>query len=328
MSENTITQQESSFKDATVIMIIWGILLVLIGASTLVSVPFSLLSLLVPDSTEHTNGTLGQVLSSLSGTLLYSGWFITMGVGTFMKKRWARSLSLLASWYLLISGICGTFIAFVILPRIFIAAGLEDAMSHEIIVIIKILFGIIFLFSYVMIPALSIIFYGNKHVRHTCETYSPKPSWTDAVPLPLLGTSLLLALTTCMLPFSAFSNFAIPAFGTMLSGIQGALFTFVLMGISGYCSWGIYQRKINALWLAIISIVIQSVSAMSTFYRMDFREYFEELNYTTDQLEVVTAIFGQTPLLLTSIGVAMVLFVGYLLYTSRYLKPEESTEII
>ncbi len=36
-------------------------------------------------------------------------------------------------------------------------------------------------------PIVWIIFYSRRDVRLTCEWRNPKPSWTDACPLPVLA---------------------------------------------------------------------------------------------------------------------------------------------
>lgn len=261
---------------------------------------------------------------ALMGMVFYcaiAAWFITMGVGSILARRWARALILTSAWIWLACGISGTVFLGMMMGDMFdmMAAngqtppGFAQAMKISMIV-----FSAVF---YVAFPGALVLFYRGAYVRATCEYRNPAPSWTDACPMPVLAHVLLfVTLSVSMLLMGAY-NWALPFFGVILSGPGGAAAAIAVAGLSAGLAWGAYKLKPAALWGSAALVLAWGGSAFVTFIRADLMEFYEKAGVPPQQLDMMRPLLEtggfQKPMLI-GIPLWVVALLALLIYTKRY----------
>ena len=226
----------------------------------------------------------------ISACLLYTMvavWFISMGVGSLKARRWARALILVSSWYWLIIGICGFLFMLMLIPKLFGEMDTSEEVPKTVGIVIQcVMLGFMTVF-YVIIPSLLVLFYRGRDVKATCEHYDPQTRWTDKCPLPVLGAALACASWALCMPMMGTSNWVIPFFGTVLSGITGAITVFALCAILAWTAWGLYRLDSKAWWTTLLAIGSWSVSAIITFSTVSTELYYEKAGMTDRQMEAI-----------------------------------------
>ena len=97
----------AGFKDRKGILTLFGVILFLMGALTLLMALVMVLSLAAQKPVTADAGRQIPPSSFLLAVLCYgalSAMFIALGIGSILLKRWARTLTLLLSWITFIGG--------------------------------------------------------------------------------------------------------------------------------------------------------------------------------------------------------------------------------
>ena len=316
-----ITTNGPSFKDRKTGLVVFGIFEILLGALFALMVlvmTFGMVAsaVLHKGSTQSMNA--GMMIPGLLFYVLLATWFIWMGIGSIMARRWARALLLVTSWFWLINGILGLAFMLTLMPDMY--GPLNSAqIPHTVATIIKwATIGIMVVF-YIIIPGAIILFYGSRHVKATCEQRDPQVRWTDRCPLPVLAVSLMAGCSTACMPFAGLYGWVIPFFGVILNGIAGAAVLIPGTLLLGYVSWGMYRLRINAWRCAAGVVVFWGISSTLTFTRVGLMELYEKMNFPAQQLDAMRQMplpQGHWIVLFTMVWVAIAL--GYLLRIKRY----------
>jgi hypothetical protein len=251
--------------------------------------------------------------------LVAAVWFIWMGIGSIKARRWARALILVTSCIWLVGGIGGLIFLLLFMPGMYEKLGESKQMPAGAAQIVKYVTMVFMTIFYVITPAVLVLFYGSKNVKATCEFRDPQMCSTDKCPLPVLAVSLMFGLWAASVPFMGFYGWAIPFFGYILNGMQGAAVGLAVMLLSGCIAWGIYKLNIKAWWGAVLWIVGWAVSGSITFSRVSMLDYYEKMNFPQQQLDAIKQYSlpqGYSMVLFS--GLWLVGFLGYLLYTRRY----------
>jgi hypothetical protein len=314
----------STFKDRKGGLIAFGIFQILLGALCALIVPLMILASLLDKTAAAGSG--GRMMAP--GMLFYAFlavWFITMGIGSILARRWARALSLLFSWLWLVCGIGGLFFILVLMPDMFAKMSQNGQMSPSAAEGIRLVMTTIMTVIYVVLPGLLLLFYRSRHVKATCEAKDARTRWTDRRPLPILALSLLFGFWACSMLFMGFYNWALPFFGCILNGPAGAAAAIVLLVLMGYISWGAWHLRMAAWWCAVTALFAWLLSTVLTFARLDFVAMYEKMNLPPQQIEVIKQYgMPQSPAMIVFFSAWFVCFLGYLLYTRKYFKPEEN----
>jgi hypothetical protein len=337
MTNEVSTGGSVVFKDRNAGLIAFGVLEILAGAFCALMAPLMLVGMLLPAALLEEGSAppvdIGMMLPGLLFYVLLAVWFIWMGIGSLKARRWARALLLVSSWFWLISGSVGMIFMLFLLPDMFGQMSKTPQMPPEMVIIIMkyVMIGFMGIF-YILVPGALVLFYGSKHVKATCERRDPCIRWTDKCPLPVLAVSLMFALwTPCML-FTAISGWVVPFFGVILDGAAGAVVVFLVMILYGYLSWGIYRLMIKAWWCAASLVVLWGVSTGITFSRVTLMELYEKMNYSAEQLELMkqyAVTLEPRTVLFSALWVGISL--GYLLYIKKHFthplrEPDASLE--
>jgi hypothetical protein len=283
-------------KDCTVVLTVFGALEILLG---LLFFSFAMLLLLMV-SAIGLHGVKPIHYWMAMGFLLYlTGWFVVMGLGSIKAKRWARALLLVGAWTSVFFGTLMLALVLYVLPEVYTLLADSGLMPPMVALGIVYTVVLVLILLQVVLPLLSILFYGLKSVEATCERRNPARCWTDRCPLPLLAMSFISGLGCLSIVMGATTNFIVLLFGHILSGVPGALILAIISIASGYVGWGAYTRKMHAWWGAYALIVLTSASMMLTFSEVDMHTLYARMGYTVEQIPRLQELFPFNAALLT-----------------------------
>jgi len=328
MTDYEETLQGSNFKDMKTGLMVFGILQIIFGGFCVLMVPFMIFGMIASVFLDKSSATAMSPAMMIPGVLVYvllAAWCISMGIGSIKARRWARALLLVTSWLWLVGGINGIIFMLLFMPDMFEKMGENKQIPEGVAIFMKYaMIGFMVVF-YVIIPAVLVLFYGNKNVKATCEFRDTKVRWTDKCPLPVLALSLIFASSAVSMLSMGLYGWTIPFFGFILSGVKGAAVVLVFMLLLGYVAWGTYRLTIKAWWCAVLAIIGWALSAGITFSRVSILDYYERMNFPEQQFDIIKQYI--IPLDYTTVlffGFWVVGFLCYLLYTRRYfVRPAE-----
>jgi MFS family permease len=312
-----------AFKDRKTGLVIFGIIHIIIGAFCALFMLFTIVgAIAVRGLGESVVPALniGQMILAVLLYLLLAVWFVWMGIGSILTRKWARALILITSWLWLIGGVIGFIFIFLFMPDIFGPMAMGEALPKEIAVVVQsILMGFMAV-SLVIIPSAFVLFYSSRHVKATCERRDLRVRWTDKAPLPVITLSSLLGVVAISMPFLAFYRWTMPFFGVVLSGRPGAVVVLVYAVLFAYAAWGTFKLQITAWWCGLILTVASAASMGITFSRVSLLEFYEQMNVPKESLEIMKelGIFHDTTTYLIFWGIMSIGFLGFLIYTKRH----------
>lgn len=322
MAQYEEPSQGLDFKDRKVGLVIFGILQILLGGLCGLLVPLMILGTIVSTVAAQDGAEAMNFKMMIPGVLVYllaAIWFITMGIGSIMTRRWARALILISSWLWLITGALGFIFISFFMPDIYGEMVQSGQMPPAVAVIAKFVMIAVMTVVYLIIPGSLVLFYRSRHVKATCEYRDPNIRWTDKCPLPVLAVSLLCAgWAVSMLWMGAF-NWAIPFFGDVLSGISGAVLVLILVLLLAYTSWGTFKLDMKAWWCALLVIVGWFLSATITFSSGDMLTYYEKMGLPAQQMEMMKQYdFFSGPAMGLMMAFWVIAIILYLMYIRKY----------
>ncbi len=187
-----------------------------------------------------------SVASSLTACGIATVFFFSVGIGSFLRRRWARALSVVVSSIWLAAGVVGTALV-AILPQ---HASVLTAGAFVVLV---------------LLPFALVLFYSRDSVRLECEAVDP-PRWTDRVPLPVLAVVIILAFGSVTLV----ANLANPVLTIFASRITGAPAALALLGLAILCAWlalQLFRLNETAWWTLVLLQAIGCIGAGVTLAR-------------------------------------------------------------
>jgi hypothetical protein len=314
-------RSKPDFKDRKTGLVVFGILQIIFGGFCLLMVPFMIFGMIASAVFNKSFAVPMRPAMMILALLLYVSlavWFICMGFGSIKARRWARALILVSSWLWLICGTSGLIFILLLMPDIYDRMGESEQIPPEFARIMKYVMAAFMTVLYVLIPAVFVLFYGSKNVKATCEFRDPQIRWTDKCPLPVLALSLIFGSWAVSMLFTVFYRCVIPFFGFILTGLSGAGVLLLVMLLAGYIAWGTYRLSINAWWCAVVLIIAWASSAAITFSRVSLLDYYEKMNFSQQQLDIMKQFSISRHDMALFLGLWAVAFLCYLLYTRRY----------
>jgi hypothetical protein len=333
-----ISVDRPDYKDRSTGLTIFGVFQIVLGLFVALMIPFmalgAFMSRLVP------NGTIrfGQILSGMATYAFLAAALITLGVGSMRMKRWARALTVVSSWYWLISGVLITILMTAMMPvtmRVALAHAQQttpNAGSTEfttgfmaVLVTIMIVFMAIFLIA---VPIAFLVFYSRDDVYQTCRFRDPVERWTDRAPLPVLGASVVLFIGALYMISVGLTMPLFPFFGRYLTGFAGAACFVFLAVIDVGLAVGIFRLRTFAWWLAFVISPIRLVSMILTYSKADPMQAYAKMGWSDAQLEMMNS----NPMIRSHVAlwwslVSVFVFFGYLIWLKRYFKPSAAADV-
>jgi hypothetical protein len=311
-----------ALKDRRVGLVLFGILEILIGCLFALMLPFVALMTVLSGEFSPVGGAtnLRLMIPTLSFYIVIAVTFVSLGNGSCHCKRWARTLSLIVGWIWLISGVVALVFWMVIGPGIFaeIAAASGEDLGSTVSIVLAIT-TVVLAAIYVVLPAAFVLFYRSAAVKATCERRDPHLSWTEKVPEPVLMLSLGHAALAYFLLWLAAYNWAVPFFGTILTGVRGAAVVVPTVVLSAWLARALYRQRRWSWWTALALAVGMTAGPAVTLLRVGVLDYYAAMDYPPEQIAMLRDLnlderwLGLWPLLLFTAA-----YVGYLLYARRH----------
>jgi len=310
------------FKDRKAGLVIFGIIHIIIGALCALFMLFSIAGAIAVRALGEgavPAMSIGQIILAVLLYLLLAVWFVWMGVGSILARRWARALILITSWLWLICGIGGFIVTLLLVPDLYGQMAMRGELPPELIVIFQSITTGFMAFILIVIPGSFILFYSSRHVKATCEQRDPHVRWTDKTPLPVITLSSIFGAVAISMLFLALYRWAIPFFGIVLSGIPGAVVVLIYVVLFAYAAWGTYKLRKRAWWCGLVLTIASGVSVVMTFSRVSLLDFYEKMDMPRESLEIIKEfgmLQGSTYLFVW--GLMIIGFLGFLFYTKRY----------
>jgi len=317
-----------TYRDRRTGLIIFGIIEIIIGCFCLLFAPLVVLGqMMAAKSTGHPP-EYKMIVPSLVLYPAVAVGFIWLGIGSMLRRRWARALSLIVSWSWLLIGLVSLVMFFVMAPTIFAAAmSGPQPLPPEARIVMMIVGGLTLGLLFVALPGALVLFYRSPHVKATCEAADPQRRWTDACPLPVLAASLWLFVGALWMPLMPIAyNSVLPVFGVLVHGMVGTLAFVALAVLWLYVAWALYRLKPIGWWLALITIGLMMISNAITFSTIDIMEMYRAMGYSDEMLKQIQQfkISSRQILFCSFFGTA--LMVGYFLFIYRYFRTPRQSE--
>lgn len=310
-------------------LVIFGVVQILLGLLAALMVPFVALSAVMSHFTPGGSMRIGQFFSAVATYGFIAAALLTLGIGSVRMKRWARALTLVTSWYWLIMGTLVTILLTAVLPLAMksVLAQMQrntpDAPSPQaatgVMAVILTLIIMAAAFFLVILPIAFVVFYGRKDVGETCRRRDPVERWTDRVPLPVLGASVVLLTGALYLFLTGITTPLFPFFGRYLTGIPAGACFIAMAALDTYLSIALFRLQSSAWWLATCTLAIRLLSMIITYARSDMMQAYSKMGMSDAQLQVMNSspILRSHVLLWWSL-ISIILFFGYLLWLKRY----------
>jgi len=247
--------------------------------------------------------------------------FLFAGAGTLGRRRWARTMMLVLSWFWLACGILGGAAVLLVVPFILGQAGGSQAVSPGVRFFVWILLGGMILLFSIGLPSSFLVFYTRKSVKAAFEKREPTEASQGKLPFPVailavwIGFGALASLCSVSYGFLALFGFLIHGAPAMLLSLMGACF-------QGFLAWRLVRREEKVWWAAFLYYLLMGISGFVTFSRIPMSELFAALGSgqaaDPTQRQVMLALQSYLPWLAL---VGQVLFLGLILYAKRYFRP-------
>ncbi len=320
-SPTTVTQQPV-FKDRKIGLVLFGVLQIGLGCLCALLIPLMLFGMIMSKAVPNPAAPPMDAHMILPAVLVYvvmASWFIWVGIGSLLARRWARALLVATSWMWLVCGLTGLVCVWLILPDMYAQMAANGQLPQFMV---NLMLGITFVFMvlfYVLLPGCFAWFYGSKNVKATCEFRNPDRCWTDACPLPVLALSLLFAFWAFSLLSMGFYGWALPFFGFILSGAAGAAVALATMAFLAYVAWGTYKLDVRA-WTCSVGLVFAwGLSIGLTFSRVSLMDFYAKMNFPQQQLDLMKQmVLPHTAMIACFSALWFAGLLGYLLYTRRF----------
>ena len=324
MADKKKADKKLDFKDRRTGLVIFGIIHIIIGIFCALFMIFTIvgaIAVMALGEGAFSTMNIGQMILAGLLYLLLAVWFVWMGVGSILARKWARALILITSWLWLIGGVISFIFILLFMSDIFGPMAMGEEITKEIAVIVQSMVTAFMAFIFIVIPGVFILFYSSRHVLATCEQRDPQVRWTDKAPLPVITLSSLLGIVAISMPFLGFYQWAVPFFGVVFRGIPGAVVVLIYALLFAYAAWGTYKLQITAWWSGLVLTIASGISMGITFSRVSLLEFYEQMNIPRESIEIMRefGFFQDTNLYFPLFwGLMIIGFLGFMIYTKRY----------
>jgi len=317
-----------AYADRSTGLVIFGVFQIILGLLAALMVPLTALGALFARLAPGGAMRPAQYVSGMATYGFVAAALVALGIGSVQTKRWARALTLITSWYWLIMGVLITVLLTAMLP-VAMRGALGQAQQNggtppadvptgvmAVILTIMIVFAAFFL---VVVPIAFVVFYSRQDVAETCRRRDLIERWTDRVPLPVLGASMVLFTGSVYLAVIGLTTPMFPFFGKYLHGIAGAAGFLGLAALDLYIALAIFRLKPLGWWLAIVTAPVRLASMALTYARADLMQAYSKMGWSDEQLKILNAnpMFHSHVILWWSL-LSLFIFFGYLLWLKRY----------
>lgn len=315
------------FPDRSTGLIAFGVFQIILGLLAGLMIPFAALGMFLARLAPGGSTRPGQFISGMSTYAFLAVLLLALGIGSVQFKRWARALTLVISWYWMITGILITISSTAVLPVMMRSvlqgqhrtAGQQPTLSAGVMAVILTIIIVFMAFFLIAVPIAFVAFYSREDVAETCRRRDPVPRWTDQVPLPVLGASVVFAAQALYMINTGIGTPVLPFFGRYLTGI-GAFAGFLMFAcLDGFLAITFFRLSRTAWWIAVITSPLRLISLALTYARADLMQAYSKMGLSDQQMQIMSSspLFRGHVILWWSL-ISAVLFFGYILWLKRY----------
>ena len=316
------------YADRSTGLVIFGVVQIILGLLAALMVPFVALGAFLSRLAPGASMRPGQLISGIATYAFFAVVLLSLGIGSVQYRRWARALTVVISWYWLITGVLITVLLTAVLPvtvrgalqaqqRTQDTPGVPAGVMAAILTIIIVL-AAIFL---IVVPTSFVVFYGRKDVGETCRRRDPVERWTDRIPLPVLGAGVVLAVQALYLFSTGLSTPLFPFFGRYLTGLVAILCFLGWAAVDGCLAVALLRMSRTAWWVAVVVAPLRLISMAVTYARGDLMQAYSKIGFSDMQIQVMNSSpFFRGHVVLWWSLISAVLFFGYLLWLKRYFR--------
>lgn len=320
--------QAPPYRDRGTLLAIFGVVQIIMGLFAALMIPFIALSAFLTRMVPGASMRPGQYVSGVASYAFIAAGLLTLGIGSVRMRRWARALTLVVSWYWLVTGVLITVLMTAMLPVVMRnvlrvqqpAAGQSPAISEgvmAVIITVVIVFAAVFL---IVVPVAFVVFYSRRDVAETCRRRDPVERWTDRLPLPVLGACVVFAVQSLYLLTVGLTTPLFPFFGRYLTGVPGFAAFLVLALLDGFLAIAFSRQSSVGWWIAIATAPVRLASMALTYARADLMQAYSKMGFSDAQIQMLNSnpMFRGHVILWWSL-ISAILFLGYLIWVKRFL---------
>lgn len=305
------------FKDRSLILIVFGVLLLLLGVSMAFLGPLEMHAfyLFSEGGRFYYEGfgfgsfMFAYIAAQIVGYYLIAMVAIPLGYGHIRRLRWARTLSLTVLGFWLVAGI-PLMVAFLFV--LVTSKGLAPLAGAIILAGLAL--------AYAVVPGLLIWFYRSRDVRLTFENKDPESHWIERLPLPVLVVCSVFVLTIAVLHVLILFNGVFPLFHVLVFGLQGIIMLdlsiLVLMGLI----WGLLALRRWAWWGALVYWGFLTFSSLAALSRYSLADLLAQMKFAPLEVEALDGIPIHGTHLAVLAGIPLLVTLGLLAYSGRYFR--------
>jgi hypothetical protein len=317
------------YHDRSSGLVVFGVIQIVLGLLAALMIPLVGLGAFLTRFAPGASMRPAQYMSGMATYALISAVLLALGIGSVQTKRWARALTLVISWYWLITGVLVTVLMTAVLPvtvRSALhaqqnAAGQSAALPAGVMAVILTLIIVLAAVFLIVVPIAFVVFYGRNDVAETCRHRDPVERWTDRVPLPVLGASVVFVAQALYLLSAGLTAPMFPFFGRYLIGAPAVVWFLAFAVLDASLAVAFLRVKAAAWWIAVMAVLVRLLSMAITFRRADLMRAYAKLGWSDAQMQVLSSSpFFRSHVFLWWSLVSSVLFFGYLLWLKRYFR--------
>jgi hypothetical protein len=298
-------------------LVVFGILQILAGALSALMAALTVAGLLL---TAGTDPAMGRMM--IPGIAFYTAaavWFITVGIGSLLPRRWAHALSLAAGWLWLATGVMTAIVMLFLFPVML------DSMPETSGTGMGLVMGgclAVFVGGFMILAPLAIVLYYRRPlVRAAVGRLDPAPRWTDPIPIPLLVFILLWAYVAFSCVVSAFTYRAIPLGAAIVEGPAATAILLATAALAGWIAWGSTRRLPSAWWTALATLIAGAAFTIALLPSIDVAAWYEAMGVQMDprQIWMIEDLYAK-PWFLALSGILWAAYLGWLLWLRRFFQ--------
>lgn len=279
-----------AFRDQSTGLVIAGGAVIVVGLCCALLVPLSAALGELAEYSDGGSGGLRTTLSLMAFHALLAAGFIWLGVGAVRARRWARDLMLPVARIWLLTGICTTAAAAILLPAVVRGLTATAGVPPGFGLAVMLISGGVLALTQVAVPAALLLFFRRPDVAATCRARDSRPQLTDACPPRLLTLATVWALAALSVVLMPAYDFVFPLFGVLLRGAAGVLPWIVVLITCVVLAWGTFRRALWAFQGGLAVTVAATASSVATTLVMGPAELLKALQPASSGVDVWAAL--------------------------------------
>ena len=326
MGNPTAESPALPYKDRRSWLIAFGVFEILLGACCLLITLFALMSLVIPRPSHTAETPAGAHAAMVVGVGFYvmiAAFFLVAGIGSILRRNWARILTLIGSGLWLFIGTLGTIFFLFLFPKIMAAQypvqPVPQHIEHIVMgstVLMAIVFGI-------LLPLTFLIFYSRKSVKATClargATTAAGAVSSRKLPVPviILGAWEALAAVSALFPLVSPVR-ATCLFGYVVRGWTAVAVVVAFSALSAAAAWLIYRMRLTGWNISLLKLLFFGVSTVLSLASGSMSQLLVEMGQTPGQ-EQFEYLFPQfMTVVMVATLIMCTIYLALLIYSRRF----------